>query len=391
MKCDSCHEYGMQWKTNSGLWTRPSPNHHAGQDCGGSGCHSSRDKLALRTPRSTLPAKPAPLTPPRTAPASPAPRSGPATLMLRAAARSMPAGVAPGDPTQAPFSHAAVAGSACVGCHSSAQSGGKPLPHIATSNDCQSCHTTLGWLPVRVDHAQVTGTCLSCHDGRIAIGKASRHLPASAGCESCHTTNAWTPARFDHASVAPHACTVCHNSVRAIGMPRAHIPTAQQCDTCHGTLGWTPVKVDHTTLVASCASCHNNISATGEPPNHLATALGCATCHAYPDWSLIHFRHVSAAYPGAHRAALACTSCHSADTDKVPYPSAADAGTCAACHARDFKPAAHPRTSKGVLYGAHELANCTGACHVYSDATQSTITRSLPGPHHRVSDATFKR
>ena len=29
MKCDSCHEYNMQWKTNNGLWTRPSPNHHA--------------------------------------------------------------------------------------------------------------------------------------------------------------------------------------------------------------------------------------------------------------------------------------------------------------------------------------------------------------------------
>ena len=48
MKCDSCHEFGMTWKTNGRLWVRPSANHHAGQDCGGSGCHSSRDKLALR-------------------------------------------------------------------------------------------------------------------------------------------------------------------------------------------------------------------------------------------------------------------------------------------------------------------------------------------------------
>ncbi|HLQ08656.1 MAG TPA: hypothetical protein VK128_06305, partial [Steroidobacteraceae bacterium] len=59
------------------------------------------------------------------------------------------------------------------------------------------------------------------------------------------------------------------------------------------------------------------------------------------------------------------------------------------CHAKDFKPAAHPRTIKGVTYTASELANCSGACHVYSDTTQSTITRSQPGPHHRVSDATF--
>ena len=124
-------------------------------------------------------------------------------------------------------------------------------------------------------------------------------------------------------------------------------------------------------------------------PGHMITRLDCATCHSFPDWSLIRFHHTSAAYPGAHRAALSCTSCHTSDTDKVPYPSAANAGTCAGCHAKDFKPAAHPRTIKGVTYTASELANCSGACHVYSDTTQSTITRSLPGPHHRVSDATF--
>jgi len=45
----------------------------------------------------------------------------------------------------------------------------------------------------------------------------------------------------------------------------------------------------------------------------------------------------------------------------VPWPSAADAGTCGYCHAKDFKPAAHPKTVKGIDYTAHELANCTGA------------------------------
>jgi hypothetical protein len=86
---------------------------------------------------------------------------------------------------------------------------------------------------------------------------------------------------------------------------------------------------------------------------------------------------------------LSCTSCHAANTEQLPYPSAAHAGTCAGCHAKDFKPAAHPKTIKGLNYTATELANCSGACHVYSDTTQSTTSRSLPGPHHRVSDATF--
>jgi hypothetical protein len=395
MKCDSCHEYNMQWKTNNGLWTRPSPNHHAGQDCGGSGCHTSRDKYVVRTPQPRV--TPATVTP-RTG-ASPAPqaaarnaappiRSGaPAT---RGGVRPLPTTAAATTAATAPFTHAAVAATPCASCHNGAS--GKPAGHLATSASCQSCHTTLAWLPVtRVDHTQLGGTCVSCHNGQVATGKPSRHLATNATCDACHTTNAWIPARFDHAGVAPHTCTTCHDTVRAIGKPRAHVPTAQSCDTCHGTLAWTPVKVDHSALAAACASCHNNVSAVGVAPEHLLTHVGCDSCHSYPDWSVLHFRHRSAAYPGAHRAALACTSCHTTNTDTVPYASAADAGTCGGCHAKDFKPASHPKTARGIPYGAHELANCSGACHVYSDTTQSTITRSLPGPHHRVTDATFRR
>jgi hypothetical protein len=393
MTCMSCHELGMTWKTNGSLWTRPSAGHHAGQDCGGSGCHSSRDKLALR-PTATAATKPGTAVTAR-AGVGPAPRAGTAASVIAPAAGS--AAPVLGQPAtsaspaaSAPFNHATVAGTACVTCHSAASGSGKPATHIATSNNCQSCHTTLAWLPVRaVDHTQVTGTCVSCHNGAIAMGKPSSHLPTSAGCASCHTTNAWTPARFDHLGVAAHTCTTCHNSVRAIGMPRTHIPTTQQCDVCHGTLAWKPARIDHSTFTSGCATCHNNGGAVGLSPGHMSTRLDCATCHSYPNWSIIHFRHTSAAYPGTHRTALSCTSCHTSNTDQVPYPSAANAGTCAGCHAKDFKPAAHPKTIKGLNYTATELANCSGACHVYSDTTQSTITRSLPGPHHRVSDATF--
>src|SRR5437016_858153 len=50
MTCMSCHEHNMKWQTNAGvgLWVRPSANHYAGKDCNGSGCHTARDKLALR-------------------------------------------------------------------------------------------------------------------------------------------------------------------------------------------------------------------------------------------------------------------------------------------------------------------------------------------------------
>ncbi|TLZ16906.1 MAG: hypothetical protein E6K34_10770 [Gammaproteobacteria bacterium] len=391
MTCMSCHEIGMQWKTNGRLWVRDGANHYAGRDCGGSGCHSARDKLAVR-PRATVTRNVSTTTKPATGVTArtgvgPALRPG-----STAAPAVVPSTSGAGAAATAPFNHATVAGTACVSCHTAASGAGKPPTHIATTDACQSCHTTLAWLPVKtVDHTQVKGNCVSCHNGGVASGKPSRHLATSAGCERCHTTNAWTPARFDHAAVAPHTCSTCHNSVQAIGMPRTHIPTTQQCDTCHGTLAWKPAKVDHSGFISGCAACHNNSSALGLSPGHMITRRDCATCHSYPDWSLIRFRHTSAAYPGAHRAALSCTSCHTSNTDQVPYPSAANAGTCAGCHAKDFKPAAHPKTVKGLTYTATELANCSGACHVYSDTTQSTITRSLPGPHHRVSDATFHR
>lgn len=388
MKCESCHEYGMTWQTNAGvqLWTRPSPSHHAGQDCNGSGCHSYRDKLAL-------PRQPPPAAPSKTAStATPAGGRQVSTAITEPRGAALPARLTTGGAATLPDVHPAVGGTPCVSCHNATAGAGKPAAHLATSDSCQSCHTTVAWLPVTgVDHSQVRGSCISCHDGRTTVGKPSRHLASSNSCDSCHTTNAWTPARVEHSALTARACSGCHNSVQAAGMPRSHIATTQSCDTCHGTLAWRPAKVDHAHLVSSCTSCHNNVGAVGVAAEHLRTTRDCISCHSYPDWEVTHFAHSSAAYPGAHRAALACTSCHTALSEQISYAAPAYAGSCAACHANAFKPAAHPKTLRGDTYSVGELANCTGACHVYSDRSQSKIARSLAGPHHRVSDATFKR
>ncbi|HLQ11950.1 MAG TPA: cytochrome c3 family protein [Steroidobacteraceae bacterium] len=370
MTCMSCHEIGMKWKTNTGarLWVRDSANHYKGQDCGNSGCHSTRDKFAAR----------------RSVALSAAQRAGAtATPSLGGTATAL--GHAIG------FDHRRVAGTACVSCHGPGSGIGKPASHIATTDSCESCHTTLAWLPVtRVDHLQVRGACATCHNGTVASGKGSNHIASGNDCETCHTSNAWTPARFDHAGVAPHSCRTCHDSLHASGLPVNHVPTTAQCDTCHGTLSWKPAKLDHTTLTASCASCHNNSTALGVPPTHMVMTRDCATCHSYPDWTVLHFVHASAAYPGEHRAALVCTSCHTTNTDQIPWRSAAQAGSCAGCHASDFKPDLHPKSMNGLKYTAGELRDCTGACHVYKDATLGTIAKPMPGPYHRVSDAAFK-
>ena len=370
--CDSCHEYGMTWKTNTGvrLWVRDGPNHHKGQDCGGSGCHTSRDKHAVR-------------------PAAAVARG--ATTVTASTGASSAGSTAAATATTAGGAH--ILGRANVLMTAPAAAVQKPTDHIPTTNACLSCHTTVAWLPVRtVDHTQVIGACFGCHNGRLATGKPVRHLPSSNACESCHTTNAWMPARFDHTTVTPHTCTSCHNSVMAIGLPRNHVPTSQQCDTCHGTLAWTPAKLDHSTLLSNCQSCHNNTNAVGKPAAHMVLQRDCATCHTYPDWSSLAFRHTSGSYPGAHHAALACSACHTTNTDKVSYPDAAAAGTCAGCHAKDFNPKAHPKNTRGALYSVTELNNCSGACHIYNDRSRDndSTAKRLPGPYHRAADAAFK-
>jgi hypothetical protein len=380
-RCDSCHEYGMAWYGEPRLWVRDGPNHHKGQDCGGSGCHSARDKYGIRRPA--------------TAAVRQAVKATTGVGVVARGGAGTTTGVAPTvGPSlarQGSFDHRRVFGTSCINCHDQASGTGKPASHIAASNACETCHMTLAWLPVsRVDHTQVKGTCASCHNGTIATGKPSGHVATAAGCESCHTTNAWTPARFEHASVSPHTCTTCHDAVHAIGLPRNHVPTSQQCDTCHGTLAWLPAKLDHSTLTSGCANCHNNTIAVGKPAQHMSLQRDCASCHTYSDWSVISFKHSSAAYPGEHRATPSCVTCHTSNTDQIPYLAPANAGTCGACHVNDFKPDAHPKTLTGEKYTASELANCTGACHVYSDSTHSTVSKSLPGPYHRVSDAAFK-
>jgi hypothetical protein len=370
MTCMSCHELGMKWKTNTGvrLWVRDSANHHAGQDCGGSGCHNSRDKRALR-PSAAVAGTGGALT-----------RTG---SELGGAAALVPAAGG--------FNHARAAAAPCVNCHSSANGAGKPADHMASSDGCGSCHNTRAWLPVAmVDHTQVRGSCVSCHSGTVAQGKSRSHIASNNTCETCHTTNAWTPARFDHAGVAAHTCRTCHDSVHAMGLPSNHVPTGAQCDTCHGTLAWKPAKVDHTTLTRQCVSCHNNAVALGVPATHMNSKLDCATCHSYPDWTVAHFMHTGSAYPGDHKAALACAACHTSNSDLIPWPAPANAGSCAGCHTKDFKAAAHPKTTGGILYTASELRDCAGACHVYSDATAKTIAKSQPGPYHRPSHVAFK-
>ena len=174
----------------------------------------------------------------------------------------------------------------------------------------------------------------------------------------------------------------CHNGTTAPGKPASHIPTTADCGQCHGTLAWEPARVDHTGITGACSSCHNGTTATGKPATHFATTLSCESCHNTTRWESIVYRHTSPAYPGNHRGGLDCTSCHRANSQLVTWTSAAYKPDCAGCHAGDFEAEHHKKVdSPRILYTVSELRDCTGACHLYTNATFTTIKETRRAEH----------
>ena len=173
----------------------------------------------------------------------------------------------------ATFNHALAAPPVVVGDHTCAnchKSGGpglpKPTNHIPTVNVCDTCHTNfVAFRPAVMNHDGTAGQCSTCHSGAyVAIGsqgalaKPASHIATTAQCDTCHRTEAWKPATYVHDVLATGRCSVCHNGVSATGKGTTHIPDNRQCDTCHtSTTSFTTRTMNHTGLAGQCLTCHN--------------------------------------------------------------------------------------------------------------------------------------
>ena len=102
------------------------------------------------------------------------------------------------------------------------------------------------------------------------------------------------------------------------------------------------------------------------------------------------YHHTGASYPGDHNASVTCSSCHTSNSATIVYSSAAYAPDCAGCHARQFSADAHPKweSPTTVFYSVSELRDCTGACHIYTDSSMTTIKERRTG-HHHVNSGSF--
>jgi len=195
---------------------------------------------------------------------------------------------------------------------------------------------------------------------------------------------------FDHGNVNPGTCTNCHNGTTAEGKTPSHLSTNGQCDECHSTISWVPANFNHDFVTGSCSSCHNGNTAPGKPSNHFVTSLQCDTCHSTDRWVPIDFSHSSPAYPGDHAGNPDCTTCHQGNSETVIWASPAYKPDCAGCHANDFKPGPHKQhENPDHSYTVSELRDCSGACHMYTNSSLTTIKKNRPGPEHRASDGDF--
>jgi hypothetical protein len=232
------------------------------------------------------------------------------------------------------------------------------------------------------DHSAITATCFSCHNGTTASGKGPAHVPSANTCEDCHTTASWIIAGgFDHSTITA-TCFSCHNGTTASGKGPTHVPSANTCDDCHDTRSWSLANFDHSGIIGGCGSCHNGTVATGEPLAHFVTSLECDECHSTIAWQPIQFTHRSPNYSGDHAGQPDCNACHLGDTENVPWPFGAYKPDCAGCHANDFKAGPHKKyENPDVVYTVGELRDCTGACHIFTDSTLTTIKKRRSGEH----------
>jgi hypothetical protein len=279
------------------------------------------------------------------------------------------------------FDHAGIT-TGCVSCHNGQIATGKNPGHIPSSDACETCHNTRRWEGAGFDHTGITTGCVSCHNGQVATGKPNGHPPSSDACETCHDTRTWQTAGFDHTGITT-GCVSCHDGRTAIGKNPGHIPSSDACETCHDTRSFAGARFDHSTVTGNCASCHDGQTATGTPSGHfIVTGIDCVECHLTTAWLPTTFRHTSPNYPGDHAGNPPCQSCHTGNSPVVAWPFPAYAPDCAGCHANDFRPDPHLKIqSPQTRYTVGELRDCTGACHTYSDATLTTITRSRTGQH----------
>jgi cytochrome c5 len=282
------------------------------------------------------------------------------------------------------FDHQGIQGN-CASCHNGTTATGKHTNHVPTNQDCVDCHQTTGFKPATFDHVGIVDNCVSCHDGQLATGKTPTppHPDTNQDCGVCHNPQGFVPATFDHTGIVDN-CASCHDGNPITGLSPNHIPTALDCHFCHTTATFADGSWDHQGINGNCTSCHDGTIATGKGGNHFDTTQECNACHSTQNWAANDYTHLNNGdYPGDHRSNVGCIDCHQNNDENINYPTQTYAGTCAGCHANDYKTGPHKKSENpDIKYTVSELRDCAGACHVYTNANFNVIKKTRNNEHN---------
>lgn len=232
----------------------------------------------------------------------------------------------------------------CADCHIASYNSAQNPQHLPAgiSTLCQTCHTSIAWIPSTFNHAAVgfalTGQhitiqcsschvgstsglntlCISCHSAnyKIAPGHVSLGYPTT--CEICHNTTDWSQSIFNH-QTTPFPLTGAHTTV--------------SCSNCHQN-GFTGTPT-------ICFSCHQANYNNTTNPGHLSLQLTttCETCHSTnPGWKPAAFPVHNNYYvlAGAHTS-LTCIQCHNGNYYPTSVPT-----DCYSCHTTDYNNTTNP-------------------------------------------------
>ena len=278
----------------------------------------------------------------------------------------------------------------CAACHQDDDPHGGQL-----GNECESCHTPLGWDLHTFDHDQTSFPlagkhqnvdCAQCHTDEIfdidirCISCHQNDGPHNGQlgdiCESCHTPSGWQPSTYTHDQVSPDisniACTVCH----ADDDPHEE-QFDSDCRSCHVPGVWKPSIFDHTQSAfqltgkhqdVDCSNCHVSgrfdidtqcISCHQDDDSH-SGQLGnsCELCHTPSEWGLPTFAH---GQTSPDISSFACAVCH--DDDNPHDGQFTD--DCRSCHVSEaWKPSIFDHTQAAFqLIGEHQSVDCSN-CHI---------------------------
>ncbi|MBU1776619.1 MAG: hypothetical protein KJ899_08250, partial [Gammaproteobacteria bacterium] len=186
--------------------------------------------------------------------------------------------------------------SRCSTCHGgqspSVQS--KNATHIPTTAQCDVCHTAgntanyTSFQGASFAHSTATPSvanrCSTCHGGQSAdvTSKHATHIATTVECDVCHTASntanysSFQGATFAHSTATPavaNRCSACHGgqSADVVSKPASHFATTAQCDVCHtasNTANYTSFQgasFAHSTATPAvanrCSACHGGQSA----------------------------------------------------------------------------------------------------------------------------------